>query len=137
MWFERRRRERPGIFRRAAAGAWHVPAGFALLARAPRLWPLALLPAFLAVFCIVAGFFLVVTASGLWFREKLVWLTTLLSMIGYASLAIVGGNDPRAGDSPYHHVILATALAVCGLTVSYQIRRVRALSQYYESRPLP
>jgi serine/threonine-protein kinase len=86
---------------------------------------------------LVAGFFLVVTASGLWFREKLVWLTTLLSMIGYASLAIVGGNDPRAGDSPYHHVILATALAVCGLTVSYQIRRVRALSQYYESRPLP
>jgi uncharacterized protein involved in cysteine biosynthesis len=58
MWFERRRRERPGIFRRAAAGAWHVPAGFVLLARAPRLWPLAILPAFLAVFCIAAGFFL-------------------------------------------------------------------------------
>src|SRR5438034_435762 len=33
MWFERRRRERPGIFRRAAAGAWHVPAGFLFLAR--------------------------------------------------------------------------------------------------------
>ena len=58
MWFERRRRERPGIFRRAAAGAWHVPAGFVLLARTPKLWPLAILPAVLAVFCIVAGFFL-------------------------------------------------------------------------------
>ena len=58
MWFERRRRERPGIFRRAAAGAWHVPAGFVLLARAPKLWPLAILPALLAVVCVVAGFFL-------------------------------------------------------------------------------
>ena len=58
MWFERRRRERPGLFRRAAAGAWHVPAGFVLLARRPRLWPLAILPALLAVVCVVAGFFL-------------------------------------------------------------------------------
>jgi len=58
MWFERRRRERPGIFRRAAAGAWHVPAGFVLLARTPKLWPLAILPAVLAVVCVVTGFFL-------------------------------------------------------------------------------
>jgi CysZ protein len=58
MWFERRRRERPGIFRRAAAGAWHVPAGFVFLARSPGLWPLAILPAVLAVACILGGFFL-------------------------------------------------------------------------------
>src|SRR5512134_2487494 len=40
---------RPGLLRRAAAGAWHVPAGFAFLLRHPRLWPLAALPAVLAV----------------------------------------------------------------------------------------
>lgn len=39
----------PGLLRRAAAGAWHVPAGFAFLLRRPRLWPLAALPALLAV----------------------------------------------------------------------------------------
>jgi len=39
---------RPGLLRRAAAGAWHVPAGFAFLLRHPRLWPLAALPAILA-----------------------------------------------------------------------------------------
>src|SRR6188472_477394 len=55
MWFERRRRERPGIFRRAAAGAWHVPAGFVFLARTPKLWPLVILPAFLAVACVIGG----------------------------------------------------------------------------------
>lgn len=86
---------------------------------------------------LVAGYFVLLLASGLWFRERLVWLTTLLSMIGYASLAIAGGNNPRAGDSPYHHVIFATALAVSGLIVSYQVKRVRALSQYYQTRPLP
>jgi CysZ protein len=40
---------RPGLLRRAAAGAWHVPAGFAFLLRHPRLWPLAALPAVVAV----------------------------------------------------------------------------------------
>ena len=35
--------------RRLAAGAWHVLAGFAFLARRPALWPLALLPAAIAV----------------------------------------------------------------------------------------
>lgn len=58
MWFERRRRERPGILRRAAAGAWHVPAGFVFLLKTPPLWPLAILPALLAVACVLGGFFL-------------------------------------------------------------------------------
>ena len=34
----------PGPLRRLAAGAWHVPAGFAFLFRNPRLLPLAILP---------------------------------------------------------------------------------------------
>jgi CysZ protein len=46
---------RPGLLRRAAAGAWHVPAGFVFLLRHPRLWPLAALPAFLAAVLLVLG----------------------------------------------------------------------------------
>lgn len=46
---------RPGVLRRIAAGAWHVPAGFALLLRNPRLWPLAALPVLLAVFFMLLG----------------------------------------------------------------------------------
>lgn len=53
--------ERPGVARRAAAGAWHVAAGFAYLARNPGLWPASLLPVLLAVVClflgVVGGFF--------------------------------------------------------------------------------
>jgi uncharacterized protein involved in cysteine biosynthesis len=43
---------RPSLLRRAAAGAWHVPAGFVFLLRHPRLWPLAALPT-LAAFVLV------------------------------------------------------------------------------------
>ena len=46
---------RPGLLRRAAAGAWHVPAGFAFLVRHPRLWPLAALPAVVALLAVCLG----------------------------------------------------------------------------------
>lgn len=46
---------RPGLLRRAAAGAWHVPAGFAFLFRNPPLLSLALVPALLAVVFLVGG----------------------------------------------------------------------------------
>jgi len=45
----------PGVPRRLAAGAWHVPAGFAFLLRRPALLPLAALPVFLVVVCLAAG----------------------------------------------------------------------------------
>lgn len=48
---------RPGAVRRLAAGAWHVLAGFGFLARRPRLWPLAALPAVLTAGCLLAGLF--------------------------------------------------------------------------------
>jgi uncharacterized protein involved in cysteine biosynthesis len=46
---------RPGLLRRAAAGAWHVPAGFVFLLRHPRLWPLATLPALAAMLLVAIG----------------------------------------------------------------------------------
>ncbi|QDV34063.1 serine/threonine-protein kinase [Tautonia plasticadhaerens] len=84
----------------------------------------------------VSGYFLIVSASGLWFRERMVWLTTLLSVAGYAALAI-GQGLPEGYDSPYRHFVFASALAASGFVVSYQVRRVRALSCYYDPRPLP
>ena len=48
---------RPGLLRRAAAGAWEVPAGFWFLARNPRLWPLAALPMILTVLLAGLGAF--------------------------------------------------------------------------------
>jgi len=49
---------RPGVLRRAADGAWHVIAGFLFLARRPRLWPLAVLPALLSGLLLIGGLLL-------------------------------------------------------------------------------
>jgi CysZ protein len=46
---------RPSLPLRAAAGAWHVPAGFGFLLRRPGLWPFAALPAALAVLLVFLG----------------------------------------------------------------------------------
>jgi CysZ protein len=57
-------RTRPGVLRRSAAGAWHVPAGLWFLLRRPRLWPLALAPAVVTAVCLVLGLFLGVYLIG-------------------------------------------------------------------------
>jgi CysZ protein len=48
----------PGALRRAAAGAFYVPAGFFFVLRRPRLWPHVLLPSLLALALMAAGFVL-------------------------------------------------------------------------------
>jgi CysZ protein len=101
MWFERRRRERPGMFRRAAAGAWHVPAGFVYIFKTPSMWPLAILPALLAVACVLGGFFLglfaipqlekvLVPGEGK-IAERLGFLLTLALWVGAVAAGMILG----------------------------------------------
>jgi CysZ protein len=94
---------RPGLLRRIAAGAWHVPGGLAFLLRRPRLWPLALLPAVLAAALLCGGLVLALFALGPvesalapapgqapeWLRFLLtlaIWLATLTAgiVLGFA-----------------------------------------------------
>ena len=49
---------RPSLPIRAAAGAWHVPAGFGFLLRRPGLWPFAVLPVVIAIVLGFAGLML-------------------------------------------------------------------------------
>jgi CysZ protein len=51
---------RPSLPVRAAAGAWHVPAGFGFLLRRPGLWAFAVLPVVLAVVLVFLGLVLAV-----------------------------------------------------------------------------
>jgi serine/threonine-protein kinase len=80
---------------------------------------------------------LLIVGSGLWFRPAVVWLTTGAAVLGYGLLLLgdVGAGAPLA--APHHAVIVALVLAVTGGVVAYQVQRVRALSRYYEHRPLP
>ena len=54
---------RPPLLVRAAAGAWHVPAGFGFLIRRPGLWAFAALPAALALLLTLAGLVFAVFAA--------------------------------------------------------------------------
>lgn len=74
--------ERPGLIRRAAAGAWHVPSGLWFLARRPSLWPTALLPTLVALACLVAG--LVLGAFSVeWLEGRLAHLRPVSGALGF------------------------------------------------------
>lgn len=88
---------RPGLARRVAAGAWHVPAGFAILLRNPRLWPLAALPVVLAAGFMflgaVLGIFLipqVEAAFGTTPGTHSVWIELPTSLLLWAAMIGTG-----------------------------------------------
>jgi uncharacterized protein involved in cysteine biosynthesis len=88
-------RPAPGLLRRAAAGAWHVPGAFAFLARRPRLVPLSAVPALLAAFCVGGG----------------------LVAGAYAGPAIEGALMPAPGRVPEAvAVLLAVTIWIASLT---------------------
>ncbi len=86
----------------------------------------------------LVAFPLLITAAGLWFRVAVVWFTTALAVLAYGILLayhlIESGVRIRA---PHQQVIFAVALCTVGFIIAYQVKRVRALSRYYEHRPLP
>jgi serine/threonine-protein kinase len=85
----------------------------------------------------LVGFPVLIAASGLWFRVPVVWFTTALSVVAYGGLVLYhvleNGVTIRA---PHQQVIFVVALLALGFVVAYQVKRVRALSRYYEHRPL-
>lgn len=85
---------------------------------------------------LMIGYPLLVAASGLWFRVALVWLTTSGCLLGYGWLVFLATrqNPPAL---PHYHLIFVLALILEATMVAYQVQRVRALSRYYEHRPLP
>jgi serine/threonine-protein kinase len=86
---------------------------------------------------LIAAYLVLIAASGLWFRVPLVVLTTAMSAAGYGWLVL---DDARRYGEVEHlnwHLIFVAALVIAGFAVSYQVHRVRALSRYYERRPLP
>lgn len=82
---------------------------------------------------LLIGYPLLVTASGLWFRERLVGFMTVVSLVSYAVLICLDRRNPSA-DPPHYAFIFGAVLAVLGFVVAYQVYRVRVLSRYYDHR---
>jgi serine/threonine-protein kinase len=86
---------------------------------------------------LLLGFPVLIATSGLWFRVPLVWFTAGLCVAAYALLVVYELLIGTTFGAPHHHVIFMVGLGTMGFVTAYQVQRVRALSRYYEHRPLP
>jgi serine/threonine-protein kinase len=87
---------------------------------------------------VVVGFPALVATSGLWFRERLVWFMTGICSICYVALLVDWTRRGHELHEPlFRHIILLVVLIGLGFVVAYQVKRIRALSRYYEHRRLP
>jgi len=73
-----------------------------------------------------------IAASGLWSRTRVVALTTALAMIGYVVLIAEGWASGKPIGPRYGHLDFLIALALMGFISAYQSRRVRALGRLIE-----
>jgi eukaryotic-like serine/threonine-protein kinase len=83
---------------------------------------------------LIVGYPLLVAASGLWFRATLVWFTTAIAALSFAVLMALNWD---AVIDVHKYVMFLVVVVVLGFIVAYQVQRVRALSRFYERRPLP
>jgi serine/threonine-protein kinase len=77
------------------------------------------------------GFPMLIVASGLFFRVRLVCLMTIVSILAFAILQIATAHLPRF---VHYQIGFAVLLAIIGGCIMYQIRRVRLLTQYFDSK---
>jgi serine/threonine protein kinase len=118
---------------RREATAWLVPFVWAAVDVAILSVTLLLTDTFNSPLSI--GYPLMVAASGLWLRGRIVWFTTVTNMLGYAAalaVLLVAGH----ADNLHRHAIFLASLIGVGYTVAYQVRRIQNLSRYYEGRSL-
>lgn len=86
---------------------------------------------------LLVGYPLLIAAAGLWSRAWLVWFATGLAELAYGLLYLDHWLRQGAAWRPaqYPNIFMA-ALAVTGFVVARQVKRIWALSHYYEQRPL-
>jgi eukaryotic-like serine/threonine-protein kinase len=91
---------------------------------------------------LLVGYPLLIAASALWCRVRLVWLTTALAILAYLILYLDTAVAWHAGrlawrprtDLQYPNIYMA-GLLIAGYVAARQVRRILALSQFYENRP--
>jgi len=83
---------------------------------------------------IVAAYGLLIAASGLWYRERVVWITTIASVAGYLFLVFDAGRRGQLTPLWDHVAIYAATTVVLGATVAYLVRRVHMLTRYSRRR---
>ncbi len=70
-----------------------------------------------------------IAASGLWSRTRIVAFTTVLAMVGYVVLIAEGWASGKPVGPRYGHLDFVAGLALMGFITAFQARRVRALGR--------
>ena len=82
---------------------------------------------------LVIVYALLIMASGLWFQEHLVWWSTVIVEAAFGVLLVYRTEL----FNPWHYPLLvAITLVAAAAITSFQVRRVRALSRFYDRRPI-
>ena len=80
---------------------------------------------------------LLIAAAGLWSRVRLVWWTTAFAVAAYAALALDAYARGRFHGADNNVNIVMGSLALTGFVVAQHVKRIWAISSYYENRPIP
>jgi eukaryotic-like serine/threonine-protein kinase len=83
----------------------------------------------------VLGYALLIAMSGHWYRVRLVWLTTALSIAGYATL-VFGASAWTTGTKNHDPNVVIAMLLVMGYVTAIQVERAYALKCAHARQPL-
>ena len=92
----------------------------------------------LALTCVTIAF---MRTAGMYGLENLGWGSAEFrrltrAVVAYVSLLVHARLTGVRLEWPQHHVLFVAALGVLGFVVSFQVRRVRLLSEYHDLRCL-
>ncbi len=85
---------------------------------------------------VVIVYALLIAAAGLWSRVRLVWWATALAEAAYAALVLDAFARGRALGAANNVNIVMGVLAITGFVVAQHVKRIWAISSYYEQRPM-
>jgi eukaryotic-like serine/threonine-protein kinase len=80
---------------------------------------------------------LLIAAAGLWSRVRLVWWTTGLAEAAYVALVLDAYARGKFTGTDNNVNIVMGSLALTGFVVAQHVKRIWAISSYYENRPIP
>ena len=83
---------------------------------------------------LLIGYPVLIVASGMFARTRLVWFTTGVSILGYLTLITMRSEDELI--KPHFCVFYTLGLVVVGCLAAAQVKRIRALTRYYEGVPI-
>jgi hypothetical protein len=80
---------------------------------------------------LLVGYPMIVVGGGMFFRERMVLLVTSVSIFSYVGLLML---EPYLIQPLFKHACFVLILACIGGCVTYTVRRVRFLNDYFDSR---